>query len=247
MQQMSYRNAVTFNVPDDWVEDVDLEDESGLYYEDVEDAGILRLSLFTVQNPNQVTSDMLSQVLDAMSNSKTKKLEVLKNGNALFELHHQSAAGGRFAGDFVRVDCRQSPSAAPCPHRQLQLHDGSRRCPERENAKRRRHAGKLHSERRVRCRITPQSRIKKGSQNNMNMRHRLLPCLLLVSAAVSFDMPLRFCPKTTGRTPGGFGYRAGQVPCHQRRNCCFPTTSAARSMTNAGIKSWTLSCSRMAH
>ncbi len=83
MQQMIYRNAVTFSVPDDWVEDVDLEDESGLYYEDVEDAGILRLSLFTVQNPNQVTSDMLAQVLDAMSNSKTKKLEILKNGNAL--------------------------------------------------------------------------------------------------------------------------------------------------------------------
>ena len=83
MQQMIYRNTVTFHVPDDWVEDVDLEDESGLYYEDVEDAGILRLSLFTVQNPNQVTSDMLAQVLDAMSDSKTKKLEVLKNGNAL--------------------------------------------------------------------------------------------------------------------------------------------------------------------
>lgn len=83
MQQMIYRNAVTFSVPDDWVEDVDLEDELGLYYEDVEDAGILRLSLFTVQNPNQVTSDMLAQVLDAMSNSKTKKLEILKNGNAL--------------------------------------------------------------------------------------------------------------------------------------------------------------------
>lgn len=83
MQQMNYRNAVMFNVPDDWVEDVDLDDESGLYYEDVEDAGILRLSLFTVQNPNQVTSDMLAQVLDAMSDSKTKKLEILKNGNAL--------------------------------------------------------------------------------------------------------------------------------------------------------------------
>lgn len=83
MQQMNYRNAVTFAIPDDWVEDVDLDDESGLYYEDVEDAGILRLSLSTMQNPNPVTSELLAQALDAMSNSKTKKLEILPNGNAL--------------------------------------------------------------------------------------------------------------------------------------------------------------------
>ena len=83
MQQMNFRNTVTFAVPDDWVEDVDLDDESGLYYEDAADAGILRLSLSTVMNPNPVTSELLAQVLDAMSNSKTKKLEILKNGNAL--------------------------------------------------------------------------------------------------------------------------------------------------------------------
>ena len=83
MQQMNFRNTVAFNIPDDWVEDVDLDDEAGLYYEDMADAGILRLSFSTAQNPNPVTSELLAQVLDAMSNSKTKKLEVLKNGNTL--------------------------------------------------------------------------------------------------------------------------------------------------------------------
>ena len=81
MKTVSYRDGlVTFEIPDNWIEDTD-DETPGLFYEDVAEAGILQLSITTATNPNTVTTEMLTAMLDSLTKSKTKSLETLTNGN----------------------------------------------------------------------------------------------------------------------------------------------------------------------
>ena len=85
MQTVTYRGGVvTFEIPDNWIEDTD-DDEAGLFFEDSDDAGLMRLYITTASNPNAdtVTAEMLLPMLDSLTTSKTKTLETLPNGNAL--------------------------------------------------------------------------------------------------------------------------------------------------------------------
>ena len=85
MKTVTYRSGVvTFEIPDHWIEDTD-DDEAGLFYEDADDAGLMRLYITTASNPHadNVTADMLLPMLDSLTTSKTKHLEILPNGNAL--------------------------------------------------------------------------------------------------------------------------------------------------------------------
>ena len=83
---MTYRGGVvTFEIPDNWIEETDTDDEAGLFYEDAEDAGLLRLYITTAHNPNaeNLNAEMLVPMLDSLTTSKTKTVELLPNGNAL--------------------------------------------------------------------------------------------------------------------------------------------------------------------
>ena len=81
MQKVAYRGGlVTFEIPDNWI--ADTEDETaGMFYEDAAEAGILQLVITTATNPNTVTTEMLTAMLDSLTRSKTKALETLPNGN----------------------------------------------------------------------------------------------------------------------------------------------------------------------
>ena len=81
MKQVCYRDGlVTFEIPDNWIEDTE-DETAGMFYEDVAEAGILQLSITTATNPNPVTTELLTAMLDSLTKSKTKALEILPNGN----------------------------------------------------------------------------------------------------------------------------------------------------------------------
>jgi hypothetical protein len=97
MKTVTYRDGVvTFELPDNWVEETD-DDGAGMYYEDADDTGLMRLSITTASNSNadNVTAETLMPMLDTLTTSITKTLETLPNGNALLSYITQERGDGK--------------------------------------------------------------------------------------------------------------------------------------------------------
>lgn len=77
--------SLTLSIPDDWTQETE-EDEVGVFYSAVEDAGVLRIRARTYHNPaDTVTPDAVSALLVSMAErlnpDKKNEVETLPDGS----------------------------------------------------------------------------------------------------------------------------------------------------------------------
>lgn len=84
-KEINYRNGLlTFQIPASWSEEYE-EDGSGVFYEDVEGSGTLRVDVATVQAPEEPTWEAVSELLAGVADVEPHECEPLPGGAFLAE------------------------------------------------------------------------------------------------------------------------------------------------------------------
>ena len=73
---------VRFRIPASWKEDYDHEG-CGVFYEDVEDSGTLRLNVFTSKVPEHISGNLAVHALQSIRQAESYPIEELENGKAI--------------------------------------------------------------------------------------------------------------------------------------------------------------------
>ena len=83
LKTITYRGGiVTFRIPITWIEEYDTED-CGVFYEDVEDSGTLRVNTFTSKAPDHLGGNLAVKALQSIRKAEDHPIEDLDNGKAI--------------------------------------------------------------------------------------------------------------------------------------------------------------------
>lgn len=95
VKEVAYRGGIVkFWIPEDWVEEYELEG-GGTFYKGGPDTGTLRLSVLTVRPPTAIDENSAAQTLALIREDGSGPVEMLPSGNAIKVAVNNGQEGGQ--------------------------------------------------------------------------------------------------------------------------------------------------------
>ncbi|MBC2844628.1 hypothetical protein [Winogradskyella flava] len=85
---INYRGIISFELPEDWIEEYD-DNNGGAFYEDLPNSGTLRVRLISIKVPQSSNNIYATDVLNDFSSNKESKAILLTNKNAYNMFYEQ--------------------------------------------------------------------------------------------------------------------------------------------------------------
>ena len=94
LKTITYRGGiVTFRIPTSWIEEYDKEG-CGVFYEDAEDSGTLRVNIFTSKAPDHLGGNLAVIALQSIRKAENHPIEELDNGKAIMRYSEPAEEDG---------------------------------------------------------------------------------------------------------------------------------------------------------